>query len=403
MPPKKGKKGKKGKDEEEGKAFLGRPGNTVKIGIVGLPNVGKSSFFNTLSDKRVAAENFPFCTIDPAVTRAIVPDERFDFLVDFWKPKSEIPAVLNVTDIAGLVKGAAEGKGLGNDFLSNIQAVDAIYHVCREFKDKHIEHVEGKVNPVRDLKIISNELIQKDLAQVNTRFVATEKIVKRGLDKTQAPRELATLTKAKEMLEEGVDIREGDWNKHDVKLLNEMQLLTAKPVVYLVNCSKKNFLAGKSVWIKKIRKWCSKRSPGAPVIPFSATFEAAYLECTTEEEKKALLGDSKSPSMLPKIITTGYHCLSLIHYFTCGADEVRAWTIRDGRTAPEAAGVIHGEFEKFFISATQYRFEDFKEAGSLAGVRSAGKFSPSRGRTYVVQDGDILEFKHNAGGANKKK
>jgi obg-like ATPase 1 len=395
---------KKSNKTAEQKVFLGRPGNNVSIGIVGLPNVGKSSFFNTLSELQVASENYPFCTIDPAVTRAVVPDERFDHLVQSWNPRSVIPAVLTITDIAGLVRGAHEGKGLGNDFLSHIQAVDAIFHVCREFKDRHIEHVEGKVNPTRDLEIISNELVQKDLAAVLNRHAAVAKVVARGIDKIKAPRELATLEKAKSILEDGKDIREGGWNVHDAALLNEMQLLTAKPVCYLVNVSEKNFKAGKSVWIKKIKKWCKKRSPTSPVIPFSATFEAKLREIGDDEEAKAAyLGESKSRSMLPKIITTGYHCLSLIHYFTCGEDEVRAWTVRAGRTAPEAAGVIHTDFEQYFISATQYTYDDFKEHGDVAAVRAAGLLNPSRGRNYIVQDGDILNFKHSAGSANKKK
>lgn len=400
MPPKKGKS-KKG--QEEKKVFLGRPGNNVTIGIVGLPNVGKSSLFNTFSELKVPAENFPFCTIDPAVTRAIVPDPRFDHLIKTWSPKSRVPAVLTITDIAGLVKGAAEGRGLGNDFLSHIAAVDAIFHVVRGFKDKHVEHVEGKVNPVRDLKIISNELVKKDLAMVNTRYEACLKVVNRNIDKIQAPRELASLTKAKELLEAKKDIREGAWDHHDAALLNQMQLLTAKPIIYLVNCSKKNFKAGKSIWIQKIKKWVKKRSPGAPVIPFSASFEAEVLELKTDEEKKEYYGESKSRTMLPKIINTGYHALSLIHFFTTGEDEVRAWTIREGRTAPQAAGVIHGDFEKFFISASQYHYDDFVEYGDASSVRAAGKLNPSRGSKYIVVDGDILLFKHNAGSANKKK
>jgi obg-like ATPase 1 len=399
MPPKKKKGGKKGKEEEK-TPYLGRPGNNVKIGIVGLPNVGKSSFFNTLSDHKVAAENFPFCTIDPAVTRAIVPDARFDHLVEFHHPRSVVPAVLNVTDIAGLVKGAHEGLGLGNAFLSHIQAVDAIYHVCREFKDKHIEHVEGKVDPCRDLAIISNELVQKDLAVVSAKYEATEKVVKRGLDKIVAPKDFATLTKAKALLEEGKDIRScTDWSNHDIHYLNELQLLTAKPVVYLVNVSKKGFKSNKSKWFAQVKEWCIARSgPNVEVIPFSATFEAGLLECKTDEEKKAFLGKSKSQSMLPKIIMAGYSALGLIRFFTCGEDEVRAWTIREGRTAPEAAGTIHGDFESHFIAAAQYTYEDFVEHGSESAVRAAGKLNPSRGRNYVVQDGDILFFKHNAQG-----
>jgi obg-like ATPase 1 len=395
MPPRKGKT-----KEPEKLPYLGRPSNNVKIGIVGLPNVGKSSFFNCCSELQVPAENFPFCTIDPAVTRAILHDERFDFLCEAFNPRSRIPAVLQVTDIAGLVKGASEGAGLGNAFLSHIAAVDAIFHVCRDFPDKKIEHVEGKVNPVRDLGIISNELVQKDLIQVTTRLEATEKIVRRGLDKIQAPRELATLQKAKEALESGRDIRSvSDWNGHDINLLNELQLLTAKPVVYLVNVSQKGFLENKSKWFGRVKEWCTKRSGAdVPVIPFSAKLERKLCDAKTEEAKAAIYGTSASRSMLDKIIKAGYQALGLINYFTCGEDEVRAWTIRNGRTAPEAAGVIHGDFERCFIAAAQYTFDDFKEHGSEAAVRAAGKLNPNRGRNYIVQDGDVLHFKHNARG-----
>jgi obg-like ATPase 1 len=392
MPP------KAKKDSNEVKSYLGRPGNNVKIGIVGLPNVGKSTFFNCLSDLKVPAENFPFCTIDPNVTRTIVPDERFEFLCEAFKPASRVPAVLNVTDIAGLVKGAHEGAGLGNSFLSNIAAVDAIYHVCREFKDKNIEHVEGSVDPTRDLKIITNELVQKDLVIVTSKWEAVSKVVQRGLDKINGPKDLACLTRAKDTLTEGKDIRSiTDWNQHDIKLLNELQLLTAKPVVYLVNVSSDGFLENKSKWFQKVKKWCTERSGEVPVIPFSASFERQLADCKTEAEKLALYGESKSRSMLPKIILAGYQALGMIQYFTCGEDEVRAWSVRSGRTAPEAAGVIHGDFERCFIAAQQYTFDDFKEHGSEAGVRAAGKLNTSRGKTYIVNDGDILFFKHNAG------
>jgi len=390
---------KKGKQQEV-KSYLGRPTNNVKIGVVGLPNVGKSTFFNCLSALKVPAENFPFCTIDPAVTRTIVPDERFDFLVEQFQPKSRVPAVLTVTDIAGLVQGAHEGLGLGNAFLSHIAAVDAIFHVCREFKDKHIEHVEETVNPVRDLGIISNELVQKDLAIVNAKWEATNKIVKRNIDKIIAPRTLATLTRAKETLEAGKDIRSiQNWTSHDIATLNELTLLTAKPVVYFVNVSKKGFLKNQSKWFPKVKAWCIERSgPNVVVIPFSANFERELVDCKTDEERALIWGTSKSRSFLPKIVRAGYEALGLINFFTSGHDEVRAWSVRSGRTAPEAAGVIHGDFERCFIMAQQYSFAAFKEHGSEVEVRANGLIR-DRGKTYIVEDADILFFKHNASGS----
>jgi len=307
--------------------------------------------------------------------------------------------VLTVTDIAGLVKGAHEGKGLGNEFLANIQAVDAIYHVTRAFKDKKIEHVEGEVDPVRDLQIISEELVAKDIALVNKQVETLKKVVDRGIDKQKKPIYDAML-KIQAWLEEGRDVREGDWTPTEIPILNELQLLTAKPIVYLVNIALKDVEEGKNKWFKKMKDWCKDRSPGAPIIPFSAAFEAKW-EAMSEDERKAAK-EKKQETQLPKIIITGYHALKLIHYFTVGPDEVRAWTIREGLQAPAAAGVIHGDFEKFFISAVQYNYADFVQYGSEQGVQAAGKLL-TKGKSYVIIDADILFFKHNAGGAGKKK
>jgi obg-like ATPase 1 len=391
------KKGKK--DAPKPKVLLGKPGNNVSIGIVGMPNIGKSSLFNLLSKLNVPAENYPFCTIDPSLARVPVPDPRMNVLVEAWKPKKTIPAVLEITDIAGLVKGASEGKGLGNEFLANIQQVDAIYHLTRAFKAAKIEHVEGEVDPCRDLEIISAELIAKDLQRVNTEVEKLERLVTRGIDK-QKKVVLDSLLKVQAWLKEGKDIREGTWDPNDIIVLNEQNFLSAKPIVYLVNIGKLDVEKGKNKWFKDIKEWCAKRSPGAPVLPFSASFEQAYEKMSEEERKKAK--EAKQASQLDKIITTGYHALQLVHYFTTGEDEVRAWTIRQGALAPQAAGVIHTDFEKYFISAVQYTYDDFVKYGSEVEVQKAGK-KATQGKGYTVQDGDILFFHHNAGGANKKK
>lgn len=381
--------------DEKPVQLLGRSTNNVSIGIVGMPNVGKSTLFNALSKLNVPAENYPFCTIDPSTAKVPVPDERFDFLVSVAKPAKTTPAVLTITDIAGLVKGAHEGKGLGNAFLSNIGACDAIFHVCRGFKDSEIEHVEGSVDPVRDLEIITNELIMKDLEKCTARLDVVTKILSKGQDKTKK-QDVATLTAAKELLEAKKDIRFGAWKNDDIDILNEQQFLTAKPVVYLVNIGNEEYALQKNKYLAKINEWVKSRDPYGKIIPFSASFEATVCAFGDDEAaRKAFLAEKKVKSMMAKIITTGYSALDLIQYFTVGEVEVRAWTVKKGTLAPGAAGVIHSDFMKHFICAETMSFDDFKHYGSEAEVKKAGKFK-TQGKLYVVQDGDIFNFKHNA-------
>jgi obg-like ATPase 1 len=387
MPPK--------KQEEEKKPLIGRVGTNLKVGIVGIPNVGKSTFFNVLTRSQAAAENFPFCTIDPNESRVPVPDARFDFLCEHHKPLSKVPAFLNVVDIAGLVKGASEGQGLGNAFLSHIKACDAIFHLCRAFDDDDVTHVEGEVHPVNDLGVISEELRLKDEEALLQTLEKLERTVVRGNDKKMKP-EYDILCKVKQVLvDEKKHIRFGDWNANDIEVLNKYLFLTSKPVIYLVNLSEKDYIRKKNKWLAKIKEWVDKNDPGAMIIPFSGVFETKILDMD-DDAKAAYFKEQNATSALDKIIVQGYKALQLIYFFTAGHDEVKAWTILKGTKAPQAAGRIHTDFEKGFIMAEVMHYDDFKEEGSEANCKAAGKYR-QQGRNYVVEDGDIIFFKFNAG------
>jgi len=392
MPPK-----KKNDKEVEKTVLIGRMGTNLKVGIVGLPNVGKSTFFNVLTkSSQAAAENFPFCTIDPNEARVAVPDERWDWLVAHHKPASKVPAFLNVTDIAGLVKGASEGQGLGNAFLSHIRACDAMFHLCRTFEDPDITHVEGDVDPIRDLDIINEELRLKDVEYFEKIFDECERMYVRGGDKKRKA-EYEILCKIKKVLiEEARMIRYGDWNQADIEILNKHLFITAKSMIYLVNLSEKDFMRKKNKWLPKIKEYIDKNDPGATVIPFSGTFEQKLMDFETDDERKAYCEETKCTSILDKIVVQGYKALQLQYFFTAGEDEVKAWTIQRGSTAPQAAGRIHTDFEKGFIMAEVMKFAAFKEHGSEAAVKAAGGYR-QQGKNYIVEDGDIIFFKFNAG------
>lgn len=378
---------------------LGRFGTSLHIGLVGLPNVGKSTTFNVLTNSAAPAENYAFCTKDPNEAKVDVPDERFDWLVDFYKPKRHFAAALTVMDIAGLVAGAHEGCGLGNEFLANIQSCDAIFHVVRAFADEEVTHVEGDVNPVRDLDIIHNELRLKDLQRAEKLIPNCEKATRAKSNDKEAKADLACMLKCKDMLEAGQCVREGKWTAAEVLFLNLHSFLTAKPVIYLVNLSQKDYIRKKNKWLSKIKAWVDEHERETVLIPYCADLERELSELD-QAAKDARLAEIGVPSMLNKIVTTGYDKLNLMYFFTTGEDEVKAWTIKKGTKAPQAAGKIHGDFEKGFQKAEVYQYSDFKELGSEVAIKAAGKFM-TKGKDYIVQDGDVVHFKVNTAGMKK--
>ncbi|KAL5731601.1 Obg-like ATPase 1 [Ranunculus cassubicifolius] len=394
MPP----KSSKSKDAPVERPILGRFSSHLKIGIVGLPNVGKSTLFNTLTKLSIPAENFPFCTIEPNEARVHIPDDRFDWLCQLYKPKSEVPAFLEIHDIAGLVKGAHEGQGLGNNFLSHIRAVDGIFHVLRAFEDQDIIHVDDSIDPVRDLEVITEELRLKDVEFMERKVEDLEKAMKRSNDK-QLKQEHECCDKIQAWLKQGKDVRLGDWSASDIVILNTFQLLTAKPVVYLVNMNEKDYQRKKNKFLPKIHAWVQEHG-GEPIIPFSCAFERTLTDMPEDEVAK-YCEENKIQSALPKIIKTGFSAINLIYFFTAGPDEVKCWQIRKQSKAPQAAGAIHTDFERGFICAEVMKFEDLKELKSEAALKAAGKYK-QEGKMYVVQDGDIIFFKFNVSGGGKK-
>lgn len=391
MPPK--------KQVEEKKILLGRPGNNLKAGIVGLANVGKSSLFNAMTKAYLsAAENFPFCTINPEDSKVIVPSTRFDHLCELYKPKSEVPAFLTITDIAGLVRGAASGEGLGNEFLSHIRAVDALFQVVRCFDDADIIHIEGDVDPARDLEIVCNELRLKDIEFAEKHLEGVHKITRRGgqsLEVKQKKEEAALVERIIELLKDGQRIYNQNWAPKEIEIINSMLLLTAKPSIYLVNLSEKDYIRKKNKHLIKIKEWVDKNSPGDLIIPFSVALEER-LAPLTGDDLKAEEEKIGATSAFTKMITSMRKKMDLISFFTSGADEVREWTIRDGTKAPAAAGVIHNDLQKTFILAEIMKYNDIEELKDEKAVKAAGKLH-TKGKDYVMEDGDIVYFRAAAG------
>jgi len=362
-----------------------------KCGIVGLPNVGKSTLFNALSSAKAEAANYPFCTIEPNLGVIIVPDERLDKLAELVKPQQVQPTVVQIVDIAGLVRGASKGEGLGNQFLANIRECDAILHVLRCFEDGNIIHVENRVDPVRDKEIIDTELQLKDLETLEKRIQKTSKNLKGGASRDTV-RELEILDQYKKLLNDGRSARELVLSEEDQKMVSDLGLITTKPVLYVCNVDEASVVDGNE-WVEKVKAAVAAEQAGVIIISAAIESQIAVLE-DAEERKEYLEAIGLSEPGMHRLIRDAYNLLRLQTYFTAGVKEVRAWTIPEGTRAPQAAGVIHTDFEKGFIRAEVIKYADFISLGSELAVKEAGKLAV-QGKDYIVADGDILHFRFN--------
>jgi GTP-binding protein YchF len=362
----------------------------LKCGIVGLPNVGKSTLFNCLSNAKAQSANFPFCTIEPNLGTISVPDTRLEKLESMVNPERVVPATMEIVDIAGLVKGASKGEGLGNQFLANIRETDAILHVLRCFDDGNIVHVDGSVNPIRDKEIIDIELQLKDLESIEKKIQSLARVIKSGDKEAVLENQLAL--KIKDGLEKSLSVRGLGFTAEEMEVIKRFNLITSKPVMYVCNVDEASVLSG-NAYVDQVREAVANEQ--AEVLVIGAKIEADITELETYEERKMFLDELglEEPGV-NRLIRSAYSLLNLQTYFTAGVKEVRAWTIHKGSTAPQAAGVIHSDFEKGFIRAEVMKYEDYLHYGSEAAIKEAGKFKVE-GKEYVVADGDIMHFRFN--------
>ena len=364
---------------------------SLTAGIVGLPNVGKSTLFNAITKQEILAANYPFATIDPNVGTVIVPDKRILFLENLYQPERTIPTTFEFTDIAGLVKGASQGEGLGNKFLSHIRETDAIVEVVRCFEDNNIIHVDGSVDPIRDVEVINVELILADLEIIDNRIGKIAKKAQTSKNKEDL-KEYNLLKKIKESLEQNIPVRKINLDEDDLKILSSFNLITLKPIIYVANVSEEDITTKGNTHVTKLKEYASKEGSEVVMICAKVESELAELEETEKIEFLAELGIEESG--LSQLIKTTYQLLGLATYFTVGSDEVKAWTFKRGMKAPECAGIIHTDFEKGFIRAEVMSYSDLEQLGNEQKVKEAGKLR-LEGKEYLMQDGDICHFRFN--------